>query len=216
MTAWLLGIVYSWGYAGIFLLLALARLIPPIPSETVIPLAGLGTAGGDWNLLGLALAGGLGSTAGQLVWYMPNRLWEPDRLERFLHRHGHWLTVKPQRVERTTAWFRRRGWLAVLGAQPIPGLRTLVAIPAGACRMPVWRFALWSFVGSALWTLVLALTGRLLARWPQAERWAGAFTLSLFAALILVYLVRLAKILRSRRQHRSGQTDSTGQAAAPV
>ncbi len=207
----MLGIIYHWGYLGIFFLLALARLVPPLPTETVIPLAGLGTASSEWNLFLLALVGGLGSTVGQLGWYLPARLWEQERLERFLREHGHWLTVEPQKVHRTTEWFKRRGGWAVLLAQPIPGVRTLVALPAGACNMPVWRYVLWSAVGSGAWTLVLAYMGHFLARWPWAKAHAGGFTLGLFGVLLLLYFWRLAKAIRARRR-----ADRAAAAGAPL
>ncbi|WP_448190682.1 DedA family protein [Azospirillum sp. sgz301742] len=199
MTEWLVDVMHSMGYVGIFLLLVLARVVPPVPAETVIPLAGLGAATGEYNLYAVAIAGGLGSLVGQLVWYLPSRLLPPDRLERFLKRHGHWLTIRPKQVRRATAWFAARGGLAVLFCQPIPGLRTLISIPAGACRMPVWRYSLASGAGSILWTLVLAWTGCMLSTWPRITDMVGWFTIGLLALLVGIYLFRLARHFHALR-----------------
>src|SRR5687767_11488743 len=131
MTEWLTSVIGSLGYAGIFLLLILARSVPPVPAETVIPLAGLAAANGELSLPLIALAGGLGSAVGELVWYLPARLIGREHLLGFLRRHGHWLTVRPEEVDRASAWFSRHGGLAVAICQPIPGLRTIISIPAG-------------------------------------------------------------------------------------
>jgi len=191
MTEWLVEVMHSMGYVGIFLLLVLARVVPPVPAETVIPLAGLGAATGQYNLFAIAVAGGLGSLVGQLVWYLPARMLPQERLERFLKRYGHWLTIRPKQVHRATRWFAKRGGIAVLFCQPIPGLRTLISIPAGACRMPVWRYGVASGAGSILWTLLLAWTGYMLSTWPGIADMVGWFAVGLLVLLVGIYLVRL-------------------------
>ncbi|HYG90526.1 MAG TPA: DedA family protein [Azospirillum sp.] len=166
--------------------------------------AGLGAAVGDYNLFAIAIAGGLGSVVGQLVWYLPSRLLPAERLERFLKRYGHWLTIRPKQIKRATRWFAERGDLAVLFCQPIPGLRTLISIPAGACGMPVWRYSLASGAGSILWTLVLAWTGYMLSTWPHITRLVGWFTVGLLVLLVGLYLLRLARHFHALRGVRSG------------
>ncbi|HYE01476.1 MAG TPA: DedA family protein [Alphaproteobacteria bacterium] len=200
MTEWLTGILDHFGYVGIFLMLALARSVPPIPAETVVPLAGVAAAQGQFNLALVALAGGLGSAVGELVWYLPARILGRERLTRFLQRYGHWLTVSPAEVERATAWFERHGGIAVLLCQPLPALRTMVSIPAGACRMPVPRFLLYGTVGSSLFIFLLAGAGYLLqAQTPRIGEYLGYFATAVFVTLIALYLYRLTRQLRARR-----------------
>ncbi|WP_051341062.1 DedA family protein [Azospirillum halopraeferens] len=212
MTEWLVQVLHSMHYVGIFLLLVLARVIPPIPAESVIPLAGLAAAKGDYSLMGIALAGGLGSLAGQFVWYAPARFASRERLHGFLERHGHWLTIRPDKVQQATRWFERHGGIAVFFCQPIPGLRTLISIPAGACRMPVWHYALASAAGSVLWTLVLAWAGYTLATWPAAVDWVAYATAALVVGLVGAYVVRLVRFFCSRGRARQG----TGGGAAAL
>ena len=203
MTELLVEVMHSMGYVGIFLLLVLARVVPPVPAETVIPLAGLGAATGEYNLFAIALAGGLGSVVGQLVWYLPSRLMPADKFERFLKRYGHWLTVRPKQVKRATRWFSKRGDLAVLFCQPIPGLRTLISIPAGACGMPVWRYSLASGVGSVFWTFVLAWSGYMLSTWPRITDFVGWFTIGLVVLLVGIYVIRLVMHFHALRGGRA-------------
>lgn len=137
--------------------------------------------------------------AGQLVWYLPSRL------ERFLKRYGHWLTIRPKQVERATRWF------AALFCQPTPGLRTLVSIPAGACRMPVGRYSLASGAGSMLWTLLLAWTGYMLSTWPRITDMVGWFTIGLLVLLVGGYVFRLVRHFHALRGGRAGEDGLTTQ-----
>jgi membrane protein DedA with SNARE-associated domain len=199
MTEWLTGILGSLGYLGIFALLILARSVPPVPAESVIPLAGLAAAQGEFSLPLIALAGGLGSAVGELVWYLPSRLLGRERLLSFLRRHGHWLTLRPEEVERATAWFARHGGIAVVICQPIPGLRTMISVPAGALGLPLPLFLLYAALGSSLFVLALASAGYLLqAGWPNIARYLGWFSMGLFGLVLGVYLVRLVRQLRQR------------------
>lgn len=205
LTDWLVQVMHQLNYLGIFLLLVLARVIPPIPAESVIPLAGIGAATGEYNLFAIALAGGLGSLVGQLVWFLPSRMMGRERLEAFLKTYGPWLTIHPKKVRQSTAWFEKRGDLAVLFSQPVPGVRTLISIPAGACGMSVLRYSLSSGIGSILWTLVLAWTGYMLSTWPFAHRLIGYFTVGLVVVLVGLYLYRLATHYRSIRREAAGR-----------
>jgi len=200
LTDWLVQVMHQLNYVGIFLLLVLARVVPPVPAESVIPLAGIGAATGEYSLLGIAIAGGLGSLVGQLVWFLPSRRVSRERLEAFLKAYGPWLTIHPKKVRQSTAWFEKRGGLAVLLSQPVPGVRTLISIPAGACRMPILHYCLAAGVGSVAWTLVLAWTGYTLSSWPFIHAAVGYVTVGLLVVLVGLYLFRLVTHLR--RLHR--------------
>ena len=203
LTDWLVQVMHHLHYIGIFLLVALARVFPPLPAESVIPLAGIGAATGEFSLVGIAIAGGLGSLAGQLVWFLPSRLMKRERLEAFLKKYGPWLTINPKKVRQSTDWFAKRGGLAVLFSQPVPGVRTLISIPAGACKMSILNYSLASGIGSVLWTLLLAWTGYMLSTWPFAHRLVGYFTIGLLVVLVGLYLWRLATHLHLLRKDRA-------------
>lgn len=205
MTEWIVAIVQQLGYAGIFLMLVLARVLPPVPAEAVIPLAGMGAAEGSFNLFLVALAGGLGSAVGEMVWYLPAHRLGRERFEAFLRRHGHWLTVRPEQVHQATEWFARRGGIAVMLCQPLPGLRTLISIPAGACGLRLPVFLVYSAAGSTLWVLVLATTGYLVRLgFPQLADWMVPGALALAATVLFLYVVRLVRHRRNARLPRPG------------
>lgn len=142
---------------------------------------------------------------GELVWYLPAHWLGRDRFEAFLRRHGHWLTVRPEQVHQATGWFARRGGLAVMLCQPLPGLRTLISIPAGACGLRLAVFLAYATIGSTLWVLVLASTGYLLrSGFPGVATYVVPGTLLLFAVLLCLYVLRLARHRRASRPSRSG------------
>jgi membrane protein DedA with SNARE-associated domain len=201
MTAWLLAVVGGLGYPGLFLLLMAARAVPPLPTESVVPVAGMAAAHHPSVLLAVALVGGLGSAAGELLWFLPSRRLGQERLTRFLQRHRRWLTLSPRTVARSLRWFERHGGWAVLAAQPVPALRTVIAIPAGACGMGTGRFLLASVAGSALWTGVLAGAGYLVADgWPDLMGPLSWGVTVAFCAPLVLYAWRVATEPRATRQ----------------
>ena len=194
MTEWLTATLTSQGYLGIFLLLALARSVPPVPAETVVPLAGLAAADGELSLPLVAVAGGLGSALGELAWYLPSRALGRERVLGLLRRHGHWLTLAPDEVERASAWFARRGGLAVALCQPFPGLRTVVSIPAGAFGLPLLAFLFYAAAGSTLFILALASAGYLLrSGWPELAGYLGWLSAGVVLLVATIYCARLAR-----------------------
>ncbi|WP_246737169.1 DedA family protein [Methylobacterium sp. DB0501] len=137
----------------------LDNVFPPIPSELVMPLAGFVSARGQTSFVGVVISGTAGSLAGALIWYGVGRRLGHERLLRFAARHGRWLTLSPAEVERASAWFVRHGGGAVFLGRMIPGVRSLISVPAGVAGMPLVPFLAYSTMGSAIWTGLLATAG---------------------------------------------------------
>jgi membrane protein DedA with SNARE-associated domain len=149
----------SLGPFGIFLLMALENLFPPIPSELIMPLAGYQAAQGVMPLWLVILSGSLGSLAGTLPWYVLGRVIGKARLLKLAARFGRWMTLSPADIEKADHWFDTRGWRAVLFGRLVPTVRTLISIPAGLSDMPLGRFLIYSAIGTVMWTSLLALAG---------------------------------------------------------
>lgn len=151
--------ISSIGYIGITVLTIAENIFPPIPSEVVLPFAGFTANQGDLSLPGVIIAGVLGSIIGALpLYYLGYRLGE-SRVEEFADKHGHWVGVTSDDIERVNDWFRERGQLAVFICRMIPGLRSLISIPAGTARMNILVFMLWTTLGTVIWTTVLTIAG---------------------------------------------------------
>jgi membrane protein DedA with SNARE-associated domain len=194
MIEWIAAIVERMGYPGIAFLMFLENVFPPIPSELIMPMGGFAAARGEMSLVGVVLAGSAGSLAGALFWYGIGRWIGCERLRAFAGRHGAWLTISPREVDRAQDWFRHRGWLAVLIGRLVPGVRTLISVPAGIAEMPLRPFLLFSAIGTAGWSTLLATAGYMLEEHYHAVAiWLNPVATLVIAGLVGAYLVRLAR-----------------------
>lgn len=190
MFEWITDTVRSFGYAGVAFLTLLENVFPPIPSELVIPLAGFVAAGGDVTLWGVIAAGTAGSLAGAAAWYELGRRLGEQRVRRWVDRFGKWLTLSAEDVDSAERWFRRHGGAAVLIGRLVPGVRTFVSLPAGFAAMPRGPFLVYSGVGTAIWTGVLAYAGVVLqANFTLVGDYVSGAT-NVLLAVVGVLLVR--------------------------
>jgi membrane protein DedA with SNARE-associated domain len=187
-------LISSTGYFGIVFLMFLENLFPPIPSEYIMPLAGFLAAEDHLSLAGIIVAGTLGSVLGALpLYYLGKRLGE-KRLKRFAARHGRWLTLSPEDIKRANRWFDRHGAKAVFFCRLIPGIRSIISIPAGVNRMKMTTFLFFTTLGSSLWTTALASAGYVLgSNFHEIERYFDPFTYIVFGAIIALYLWRVLR-----------------------
>ena len=119
------------GYGAIFAAMFLENLFPPIPSELIMPLGGFYVQQGKLSLIPVVLAGLLGTVLGALPWYGIGRLVNEERIEHWLERHGRWIGISPQELHRSRRWFSRHGTALVFWGRLVPGIRTLISVPAG-------------------------------------------------------------------------------------
>ena len=160
------------GYGAIFVAMFLENLFPPIPSELIMPLGGFYVRSGQLALVPVVLAGLLGTVLGALPWYGIGRLINEQRIEQWLERHGRWIGISPQELHRSRDWFSRHGTALVFWGRLIPGIRTLISVPAGIEMMPFTPFLIWTTAGSLIWTLLLTLAGYALGEaYVNVETW---------------------------------------------
>ena len=193
MESWIFDLIERGGYAGIFLLMLLETIFPPIPSEVIMPVAGVTASRGSMSLLGVIGAGTAGAMAGNLFWYALARRIGLNRFGDFIARHGRWLTLDCYDVERVRAAFGRFGAIIVMVGRMVPTIRSVVSIPAGLARMRLPRFLFWSTVGSAGWSAALAVTGWLLGRqFGQIEQVLGPLSSAVLFLIVALYVWRQA------------------------
>jgi membrane protein DedA with SNARE-associated domain len=180
------------GYLGIALLMAVENVFPPIPSEVIMGAGGVLVARGTMAFWPLILAGTVGSTLGNYVWYWIGDRWGYRRLRPFIDRHGRWLTLHFSDVENAARFFQSHGQWIVLALRVSPFLRTMISLPAGLSHMKAWRFLLFTFVGAGLWNMLLVEGGRrlapLIARYDAIASWIIG---GMFALIVIVYLWRV-------------------------
>lgn len=190
---WITQAVANGGYTGIFLLMLAENVFPPIPSEVIMPMVGYIAAQGQLSFTGSLLAGVGGSLAGAIFWYAIGRWIGNERLKRFADQHGRWLTLTSKDIEHASAWFKKRGWTAVLIGRMIPGVRTLISVPAGVAAMPFLPFVFATAVGTCLWTGMLATAGYLLGEnYRLIEGWIEPLSNGVVVVALSVYVYRVA------------------------
>jgi membrane protein DedA with SNARE-associated domain len=199
MGDWVVTLIGKLGYAGIALLMFAETVFPPIPSEVIMPLAGMQAARGPMSIVGVILAGSAGAMLGNVLWFAIARALGLDRFRAFIGRHGRWLTIEWRDVERGRDAMERRGrWFVCLG-RLIPTVRSIVSIPAGLLRMRWVGFLLWSAVGTVAWTSLLTIAGAYLGqRFGMVERVVSPIATGVIAVLAVAYAWRVARRPRRR------------------
>ena len=180
------------GLVGIFLLMALENIFPPIPSEFIMGLGGVAVSRGTMDFWPLMISGTVGSTLGNYAWYWLGDHWGRTRLEPFVERWGRWLTMEWEDVEKARGFFRRHGPWVVFVFRYTPIFRTMISLPAGLAHMGVWRFLAFTFAGAFIWNLLLVEGGRRLADWLEESQHILGWIILGFIGLALVgYLWRV-------------------------
>ena len=192
MTDLIVQLIARSGYLGIFLLMALENILPPIPSEVIMGLGGIAVARGKMGMVPLIVAGTLGTTAGNYAWYALGRHFGVAPLRPVVARWGRWLTIEWRDVERLHAFFQRHGEWVVFVFRFMPAFRTIVSLPAGMACMKRWKFLLWTTAGAAIWNTLLAWAGWYLgARFHMLEAWFGPASVAIMVAVAVVYAWRV-------------------------
>jgi len=173
-------------------LVALSNLLVPIPSELVLPLSGHLVGQGRFSFVALLVWTTAGAVASSLIPYVPARWLGEERLRRFLRRFGRFVLVYESDLDKVSGWFERHGLPAVLICRLVPGVGGLISVPAGIKRMPLWRFVLYTSLGSGLWNGAFIGQGWWLgARWGLAGHYEHVAFHAVLAAVIsgLLWLV---------------------------
>lgn len=204
MTEWILRLIEQGGYWGIFFLMFIENVFPPIPSELIMGLGGVSVARGTMEFWPLLAVGTVGSTLGNYAWFVLGDRLGYERLRPFVERWGRWLTVEWKDVERASAFFRRHGQWVVFALRFSPFLRTMISLPAGLAHMRHGIFLLFTLAGAAVWNAALILGGSWLSRYLEEAQGV----LNILVALTLIvgvggYIWRVC----TWKRHRNGKVD---------
>lgn len=201
IVQWVVGLIVVFGGPGVGFAIALENLFPPIPSELILPAAGFAVAQGKMGFIEANVWATIGAVVGAWALYYIGIWIGRDRLLALADRLP---LVEPADVEHTEKWFARHGDIAVLFGRMMPGLRSLISVPAGLNRMPFWRFTLWTAIGSAIWNAALISAGYYLgAQWENVERIIDRYQSIVIAALVLISALLVWRRVRRIRQGRA-------------
>jgi membrane protein DedA with SNARE-associated domain len=201
MVEWITNTINSLGYFGIGFLMFMENLFPPIPSELIMPLAGFTAAQGEMNVFYAVLAGVIGTVLGAFPWYFAGKFLGGDRLKAWADRYGKWLGISSKEMDEATKWFLKHGGRTVLLCRLVPGVRTLISIPAGTCNMPFIPFLVYSTIGTLAWVSLLTGAGYLLGdNYELVEVYIGPLSKLIVGGLLIAFIVWV--VTNRRKQNR--------------
>jgi len=192
MTDFLLELLDKGGYLGIFFLMMAENVFPPIPSEVIMGGAGLLVAKGQMTFGTVWIVATAGTVVGNLFWYWIGVRWSEEQLKRIIDRWGRWLTFEWDEFLAARNTFRKYGDWIVFLLRFSPLLRTIVSLPAGLAQMKLWRFVLFTALGSAIWNGILIFGGSALE--PLVERFeklAGYGVVAVVLGGVAIYVYRV-------------------------
>jgi membrane protein DedA with SNARE-associated domain len=202
ITGFLLDMVERLGAVGVGFAILLETVVPPIPSEAVLGLAGVLINDGRLSIVPVVLCATLGSILGAVFFYYVGRALGPRRSHAFLDRLP---LVETEDVDKTFAWFERHGRSAVFFGRMVPIVRSFISVPAGVVRMPFPQFVLYSAAGSLIWNSVLIGLGVAAGDFVQQNLHYLDYAVVAAVALGIGYLVyKRAKDVRRHRRARQG------------
>lgn len=202
VTTWIQYAVSALGYPGIALVMAVENIFPPIPSELVMPFAGFLAASGRYSLIGVILAGMVGSVVGALVLYYLGAWADELIIRRFVRRFGRFFLLSEADVDNALSFFSRHGDAAVFFGRLIPLVRSLISVPAGMQRMPLPKFLLFTMLGTTIWSAILAVAGYYLGQnWSIVldiiSRYQRVILVLIAIAIITFVVIRVNALRRN-------------------
>lgn len=201
MQEWITNTMTSLGYVGIALLMFLENLFPPIPSELIMPLAGFTIAQRKMEFFPVIFAGVLGTMLGALPWYYVGKLIGEENIKRLANKYGKWISISSRDIEKADNWFDRHGEKAVFFGRLVPGIRTLISLPAGLSGMSLIPFLIYSTIGTTLWVGFLTFAGyKLGENYEVVEHYIDPISKIVLVVLIVAFIVW---VVRKRKQKRA-------------
>lgn len=193
-------IIETGSYPGLIFVTILENVFPPIPSEAILPFAGFLSATGKFNIWLVIISGTMGSVIGALILYAFGYYGNEKIVRAFVRRYGRFMLLKEEDLDGAEAFFKKHGRPAVFSARLIPIFRSIVSIPAGLAKMPLFEFITLTAVGTSLWCAVLAFLGRFLGEnWHLVGQWVSRYE----KIVLIVLIFTLAVVVYCRLKPKS-------------
>lgn len=186
MQEFILTVMEQFGYLGVFLLIAIENVFPPIPSEVILLFGGFMTTYTSLSVPLMVVASTLGSLLGAIVLYYIGKILNKERLKKIVSgKVGKVLRIKYEDIDKADEWFDTKGNKTVFFCRFIPIVRSLISIPAGMSEMPMGKFLLYTITGSAIWNTVLLVIGN-----KVGENWTNIVSIfDNYSHIVLILLI---------------------------
>lgn len=199
MEHWVTQFMEQYGYLGIFIVMVVENLFPPIPSEVVLPFGGYMATRSELETPYVILVSTLGSIVGAVILYAVGTILSMERVLFITDRYGRFLRIKREDIHKSFDWFERYGKWTVFFGRMVPLIRSLISIPAGMSRMNFPLFLVYTAIGSAIWNTLLVVIGAYLgSSWDTITKLVGTYS-NIIYVLIAVTVVGTVIWLYSRK-----------------
>ncbi len=204
MQQFILHIIEQFGYFGVFFLILIENVFPPIPSEVILLFSGFFSSYTSLSVFYMILASTLGSFLGAIILYYIGKIFNKERLKKIVNgRLGKILFLKENDIDKADEWFDNKGNKSVFFCRFVPIVRSLISIPAGMSEMPMGKFIIYTICGSMIWNTVLICLGyRLGSNWEYVLTILDKYQMVVIIILIIILGYVIIKFYRKKRKSK--------------
>lgn len=201
----ILSVMGKYGYVGVFLLIMIENVFPPIPSEVILLFGGFMTTYTKLSIFGMIVASTLGSLFGAIILYYIGKIFNKDKLKKIISgRLGKVLRLKVSDIDNADNWFDNKGNKTIFFCRFIPLVRSLISIPAGMSEMPVFKFLLYTLFGSLIWNTVLIIVGSVVGEnWTKIVGILDTYSHTVVVILFIIFVVGVYFFYRNRSNKKN-------------
>ncbi|MGE5042284.1 MAG: DedA family protein [Candidatus Levyibacteriota bacterium] len=194
-------LIHSTGYVGIFILMALESALIPIPSEVTMPFSGFLAQQGDLNLWVVIIVGTVANLVGSIACYYLGFFLEETVLLNLIKKYGKLVLIDEHEYHRANKWFDKYGDKVIFISRLLPGVRTIISLPAGMFKMDMKKFVIYTTVGCLLWSALLTYVGYVMgANWKALDPYYRKFEIVIVVLLVLAVLWYIDHKLKLRKK----------------
>lgn len=204
MQQFILHIIEQFGYFGVFFLILIENVFPPIPSEVILLISGFFSSYTSLSVFYMILASTLGSFLGAIILYYIGKIFNKERLKKIVNgRLGKILFLKEKDIDKADEWFDNKGNKSVFFCRFVPIVRSLISIPAGMSEMPMGKFIIYTICGSMIWNTVLICLGyRLGSNWGYVLTILDKYQMVVIVILVIIFGYVIIKFYRKKRKSK--------------
>ncbi len=204
MQEFIISMMNQFGYIGVFLLIAIENIFPPIPSEVILLFGGFMTTYSKLNIVLMILFSTLGSLVGAIVLYYVGKILNKERLKKIISgRIGKILRLKNSDIDKADQWFDNKGNKTVFFCRFVPIVRSLISIPAGMSEMPLGKFFLYTILGSLIWNTVLIVLGAIVGEnWTSILNIFNTYSHIVAILLVIIFIILVYIFYKKKKKQK--------------
>ena len=205
MQQFILHVIEQFGYLGVFFLILIENVFPPIPSEVILLFSGFFSTYTNLSVFYMILASTIGSLFGAIILYYIGKIFNKNRLKKIVRsKIGKILFLKEKDIDKADEWFDKKGDKCVFFCRFVPIVRSLISVPAGMSEMPMLKFIVYTICGSMIWNTVLICAGYKLGdNWKYFLSILDKYKLLVIIIFIIVFIYVIIKFYRKRRKSKN-------------